>query len=198
MLKHYKNRGFSNFCVLCCSKRRKTKIDNWTLWSLLLFLSKNGRFATGHVFSNIGLLNPYFIVFGGSRFLGQVVKKGNFELPPKNRKKRLITAKLIFWYFSPFCFFFCFFVFCFFGGLNGHVRWPAGPPHLALIGPKPSLFFGVCFVVFLFFFVFLKMFHPKKRHFCLLVSVSLSFSLAFCFIALMEIVMENYISTRYL
>ena len=55
-----------------------------------------------------------------------------------------------------FCFFFCvfFFVFfslsfcfVFFGGFKGQVRWPEGPPHLAL---KPSLFFGYCFLFVLF------------------------------------------------
>ena len=46
---------------------------------------------------------------------------------------------------SFFVFFFCFFlfsflcffsfVFCFFGGFKGQVRWPKGPPHLALNPP---------------------------------------------------------------
>ena len=61
-----------------------------------------------------------------------------------------------------FSFFFCFlFVFLFvlffcfvsFGGFKGQVRWPKGPPHLAL---NPPYFFGFCFlfVVFFCFFVF--------------------------------------------
>ena len=29
---------------------------------------------------------PIFIVFGGARFLGQVVRKGNFGHPPEKRK----------------------------------------------------------------------------------------------------------------
>ena len=42
-----------------------------------------------------------------------------------------------------FCFCFCFFVFffCFFGGFKGQVRWPKGPPHLALNPPFFVLFF---------------------------------------------------------
>ena len=43
---------------------------------------------------------------------------------------------------------FCFLCF-FFGGLKGQVRWPKGPPHLAL---NPPYFF--CFVFFLFFVFF--------------------------------------------
>ena len=80
-----------------------------------------------------------------------------------------------------FCFFFVlfsFFSFCFIwgGGFKGQVRWPKGPPHLALNPP---------FFVFLFLlFVFLKdrknCFPPKKGHFCCsFFCVSLCFFLAF-------------------
>ena len=56
-----------------------------------------------------------------------------------------------------FCFlwFFVFFVlfFCFLGGFKGQVRWPKGPPHLAL--NPPFIFFafllGFCFFCFPFF-----------------------------------------------
>ena len=47
-----------------------------------------------------------------------------------------------------FCFFFCFFffrflfVFLFLGGFKGQVRWPKGPPHLALHPP-----YFICFVL---------------------------------------------------
>ena len=57
-----------------------------------------------------------------------------------------------------FCFFFCFlFFFVFllffflFGGFKGQVRWPEGPPHLAL-NPPYFLVFVFC-LLFLFFFV---------------------------------------------
>ena len=37
-------------------------------------------------------------------------------------------------------------MFCFFGGFKGHVRWPKGPPHLALNPPYFFLFlFSCCF-----------------------------------------------------
>ena len=55
-------------------------------------------------------------------------------------------------------FFCCFFVLFFFGGLKGQVRWPEGPPHLAL---NPPYFICFCFFVFfcfLFFFVFCCLF----------------------------------------
>ena len=64
--------------------------------------------------------------------------------------------------------FFCFF--CFFGGFKGQVRWPKGPPHLALNPP----YFLFVFLVFIFllcfpFFVFFNRqkdsFPPKKGHF---------------------------------
>ena len=43
--------------------------------------------------------------------------------------------------FSFFCFLFCFFLF--FGRFKGQVRWPKGPPHLALSPPYCLLFFVV-------------------------------------------------------
>ena len=107
-------------------------------------------------------------MFLGARFLGQGVKKRQFLDTPSKKKRKfwLITEKLFFWYFcvfyffflgfSFFCFFllffwFCFVFFCFFWGFKGQVRWPEGPPHLAL--NPPYLFFLVLFL-FLFCFVF--------------------------------------------
>ena len=52
-------------------------------------------------------------------------------------------------------FYFCLFLFVFFGGFKGHVRWPEGPPHLALNPPYFIcffFFFSVCFVFFFFVF----------------------------------------------
>ena len=109
--------------------------------------------------------NPYFYsVFWVRAFWAKLSKKGKFWTPTQKRRKfSLITEKLIFEYFLFFLVFFSYFVFfCFFclvfffgvsfGGLKGHVRWPEGPPHLAL--NPPYLFFCFCFVfVFLFFFV---------------------------------------------
>ena len=46
--------------------------------------------------------------------------------------------------------------FCFFGGFKGQVRWPKGPPHLAL-NPPYFLFYFYVFM-FLFFVVFVFVF----------------------------------------
>ena len=78
---------------------------------------------------------------------------------------------------------FFFFCFVFFGGFKGQVRWPKGPPHLAL-NPPYFLFFFLVFV-FLSLLCFLCFFNrqktcfpPRKGHFLLLIfNVSLSFSL---------------------
>ena len=59
-----------------------------------------------------------------------------------------------------FCFFVClvFFV-LFFGGFKGQVRWPKGPPHLALNPPYFLVFvFVCCFFFCLFFLVFVFLF----------------------------------------
>ena len=69
-----------------------------------------------------------------------------------------------------FCCFFVFvfcFVFVFFGGLKGQVRWPKGPPHLAL---NPPYLFIFVFVFFWFLSLLLiekPCFPPKKGTFCL-------------------------------
>ena len=58
----------------------------------------------------------------------------------------------LFWFFLFLFFFvflfFCFFLVCFFGGFKGQVRWPKGPPHLAL---NPPYFICFCFLGFVWF-----------------------------------------------
>ena len=123
------------------------------------FFVQKWPFRDAHLLFKKKALKPLFLqCFWGARFLGQVVKIGKFWTPTqKRRKNSLITEKLIFEYFLcflvffSFFFFFCFFVcfvffLCCFGGFKGHVRWPEGPPHLAL--NPPYLFF----VLFLFCF----------------------------------------------
>ena len=64
---------------------------------------------------------------------------------------------LVLWLDVAVLFFFFDFLFfvCFFGGFKGQVRWPFGPPHLALNPPYFIfwVFFVFCFS-FVFFFVF--------------------------------------------
>ena len=135
------------------------------IYEFWLFWSKNGRFVTHICFPKKEALKPLFLwCFFGARFLGQGVKKR--EILKSHPKKKNLTDnwKAKFWVFLLFflgfffscCFFFSFvffvsfFVFVFFfGGLKGQVRWPEGPPHLAL--NPPSLFFFLFLVVFLFF-----------------------------------------------
>ena len=50
----------------------------------------------------------------------------------------------------------------FFGGFKGQVRWPEGPPHLALNPPFWFLFFG-CFCLFVCFCVFLGGFQGQVK-----------------------------------
>ena len=115
---------------------------------------------------------PIFIVFLGARFLGQGVKKRQF-LDTLSKKKKILTDNwkalfLVFlcfflflsWFFFFFVFFvlffvlfffFVFFVLFFFGGFKGQVRWPKGPPHLAL---NPPYFFVFVFLLFFVCFLF--------------------------------------------
>ena len=79
-----------------------------------------------------------------------------------------------------FCLCFCFFCLVFFLGGRGQVRWPKGPPHLA-INP-PYLFVFVFFLFLLSFLCFIiesPVFAPKKAIFVYFLCVSLCFSLAF-------------------
>ena len=113
--------------------------------------------------------NPYFYSVFGCAFSGpRCQKRQCWDTLSKKRKFWLITEKLFFLVFLCsftfsflvflflgffccflFCFFFC--LFCFFGGFKGQVRWPKGPPHLAL---NPPYFLFLLFFVFVFFFCF--------------------------------------------
>ena len=79
--------------------------------------------------------------------------------------------------------FFWFFCWVFFvGGFKGQVKWPEGPPHLALNPPYLLFLFywgGLFFPFFSLLFNTKKLFSPGKGHFCLFLSLSLCFSLAF-------------------
>ena len=123
-------------------------------------------FRDAYVFSKKKFAEtPIFIVFFGYALFGPSCQKGKFWTPiQKRRKFSLITEKLIFEYFLfilvSFSFFFlflfflvCCFLFVFlFGGFKGHVRWPEGPPHLALNPPYLFFLFLFCFCFFCFLF----------------------------------------------
>ena len=59
----------------------------------------------------------------------------------------------LFWFWICFCFFF--------GGFKGQVRWPKGPPHLALNPPYFFVFLFPCFC-----FCYKNCFPPQKGLFC--------------------------------
>ena len=112
-------------------------------------------------------------------FWAQGVKKWQF-LDTLSKRKKILTDNwkalsffgiFVFFTFSFFCFgfllaffvlffffFFVFLCFVFFGGFKGQVRWPKGPPHLAL---NPPYFF--VFVFLLFFVVFFGGFKGQVR-----------------------------------
>ena len=169
LLKHYKNRVSADFCVFCCWQRRKEPQKMITGISGFVFLSKNGRFVTHNCFSKMWCAEtPIFIVFWGCALSGPSCQKREFlDTPPK---KKILTDNwkahfLVFWVcLLLFLFFvvFCFFLYwperpplvnpflLFFWGFKGQVRWPKGPPHLALNPP-----YFCFFLVFLFLLSFL-------------------------------------------
>ena len=120
------------------------------------------------LFKKKGPETPIFIVFFGCAFSGPSCQKREIlKSHPKNGKIWLITEKLFFGVFAVFFwgllfFFFFVFLFVFFclfffwlfflGGFKGQVRWPKGPPHLAL--NPPYFFFCFCFLFFVLFFLF--------------------------------------------
>ena len=146
---------------------------NFGFWSKMAVLWRIS------VFQNKGLKPLFYSVLGVSAFWAKVSKKGNFEKPPKKWKIWLIKLnwKAIFWYFRCFwggllfsCFFLfpLFFVFLlvFFWGFKGQVRWPEGPPHLALNPPCLFLLFLLfCFFCCVFFCCVFWFFNTKKNCF---------------------------------
>ena len=94
----------------------------------------------------------------------------------------LVFVLLLFLFVLLFSFVFCSCFFCFvFLGFKGQVRWPKGPPHLALNPPHCLSF---CFFSLLSFLCFLNRqktcFPPKKGHYCCsFFCVSLCLFLAF-------------------
>ena len=117
-------------------------------------------------FQKKGPETPIFIVFFGFRLFGpRCPKREILKSHPKKKKILTDNWKGIFWYFCCFfwgfvfflffCFFFCSLFFVFLGGFKGQVRWPEGPPHLALNPPYFCFFVFFGFFVLFFCFVFL-------------------------------------------
>ena len=133
------------------------------------------------VFQKMPCWNPYFYsVFWVRAFWPSCQKGENLDTHQKQKKKLTDNWKVFFFgggYFCVFCFLVICFVFVFL--FCCQVRWPEGPPHLALkppyflflfifvcfcfvfsatsLGPKPSLFIMIilfCFVLLFPFFAF--------------------------------------------
>ena len=135
------------FVFLLLKKRKSKKMI--TGISGFVVLVQNGCFVTVNCFGFLACWNPYFIVFGGVRVLGQVVKNV-FGDKTKHRKVWLTTEKLILGVLFVFLFLKVFFLV----GFKGQVRWPEEPTSLALNPPHfLHLFFGFvfCFLSFLIF-----------------------------------------------
>ena len=135
--------GFLQCLCFCCSRRRKNakENDNWNF--RFGFLSKNGRFVTGNCFSEIGLLKHLFYSVFGCALFGPSCQKRAYWTKKETQNNLIDNWKahfLVFWGFLLFLFL------CFFGGFKCQVRWPEGPPHLAL---NPPYLFWLVFCVFL-------------------------------------------------
>ena len=153
--------------------------------------------------------NPYFYSVFGCAFSGPRCQKKAIFWIPCQKKKKILTDNwkalfLVFlcfllflsWFFFFCCFllFFCFvyFVFVFvlflFGGFKGQVRWPKGPPHLAL---NPPYFFVFCFFFVFFVLFFFGGFKGQVRwpkgppHLALNPPYFLFFFFGFCFFSLL-------------
>ena len=165
LLKHYENRGFSIVCAFCCWKGRKqAKNDNWNFW-ILVFGPKMAVSWRICFYSKKVCWNPYFYcVFRVRAFRAKLSKREILDTHPKKKKILTDNWKAHFWGFFVFsCFsflflFFFWFFFCYvlvfllFWGFKGHVRWPEGPPHLAL---NPHYLFFLCLFCFCFLDSFL-------------------------------------------
>ena len=89
---------------------------------------------------------PIFIVFWGCANFGPSCQKREIlDTHPKKGKFWLITEKAHFSVFFLIFLAFCSFLFFLF--FKGQVRWPEGPPHLAL-NPPYLFLFCFCFVFF--------------------------------------------------
>ena len=87
LLKHYKNRGFSNFCVFCCWKRRKRqKNDNWNFW-IWFFGPKMAVSWRIMFFSKKVCWNPYFYSVLGCALFGPSCQKREIWTPTKKEEK---------------------------------------------------------------------------------------------------------------
>ena len=138
LLKHYKNWGFGQLLSFLVEREKNRPKRMITGISGFVFCCRKMAVSwRTSVLKKCFAETPNFIVFFGCTLFWPSCPKGKLWTPTK--KKRLIIEKLFF-VFLCFLLFFPLVFFCFFfGGFKGRVRWPEGPPHLAL--NPPCLFF---------------------------------------------------------
>ena len=126
--------------ILDTHQKKKKLTDNWKALFFSVFLCFFVFFLCFFCYC-FSPFSFFFFVLEGLRVRWGEVARRATPLGPK-------PSLLIFCCF--FCFLFCcfFLVFCF-GGFKGQVRWPKGPPHLAL--NPPYLFVVLSFFSFPFF-----------------------------------------------
>ena len=127
--------GFQHFFVVFVVELWKKAKKITGISGLFLFFPKMAVSWRISVFQKLACWNPYCYSVLGYAFFGPSCQKRKFWTPPN--REWLITEN------SFFCFVFCLF---FVGVLKGQVRWPKGPPHLALHLPY---FFVFSLVLFL-------------------------------------------------
>ena len=152
--KHYKKGVLAMFGVFVVQREEKGK--RWQLEFLIFaFLGPKNRFVAVDCFCFFGLLKALFLsCFWGARFLGRVIKK--YSWTNKKESQKILTDNrkahflVVFGCFFPSYLFCCLFLLFFFWRFKGQVRWPKGPPHLALNHP---FFDPFCFAFFLLLFL---------------------------------------------
>ena len=130
--------------------KRKALNDNWSFW--IWFFGPNMAVPWRKLYFSKKLCwNPYFYSGFWVRtcLAAKLSKKGRLWTPTKKGKIWLETESsffgsfvlLLFFLFSLFCYLF----------FKGQVRWPEGPPHLALNPPYFYVLFSLLFVCFFSF-----------------------------------------------
>ena len=205
MLKHYENRGFSNVLCFCCWKGRKQakKNDNWNFWIaetpiFIVFLGcallgpscqkkeildthpKKKKILTDNwkahfwVFFGFSCFFSFFVCFFFFYVLVVFVFLEGLRVMWGGRRATSLGPKPSLFVCLGFVLFLIFFVF-----FKGQVRWPEGPPHLALNPTYSFIYFfggggfGIYFGSFPFF-----VFNRKNTVFALKRAFFVYFSLS--------------------
>ena len=88
LLKHYKNRGFSNFlCFLLLKEKKQAKKMITGIYEFRFFLVQKWPFRDAYVFSQKIAETPIFVVFLGCALFGRSCQKREIlDTHPKRTK----------------------------------------------------------------------------------------------------------------